>query len=208
MWGRQGFRINRKKLQKKKSKGDGPVTLINIPKRVTLCFHWIMFTEQMMFTQKHNVCRLLCSSAQRVPIMPLGGHICTRPIIIYPPAAPTKHQTVITIIKTRNSHALHHHHRHKDCKRKNKNKSSLKLPHLNHTSQVPRPSCWWNFHSGSGNLTKSIPTTTQKSYCDWKPKQQYQQLSFKARQQRNQQWQKESSTCTNEHTNVVEHLGN
>ena len=124
-----------------------------------------MFTGQMMFTQKHNVCRLLCSSAQRVPIMPLGGHICTRPIIISPPAAPTKHQTVITIIKTHNSPALHHHHCHKHFERKKTNKSSWNLPYQNHpTSQAPRPTWWWNFHSGSGNLTRFIPTATPNSH--------------------------------------------
>ena len=56
-----------------------------------------------MFTQKPNVCPLLCLAAQRVPIMPLRPHICTRPIIIYPPARSYQHelQTVITIINTR-----------------------------------------------------------------------------------------------------------
>ena len=57
----------------------------------------------IMFTQKPNVCPLLCLAAQRVPIMPLRPHICTRPIIIYPPARSYQHelQTVITIINTR-----------------------------------------------------------------------------------------------------------
>ena len=44
-----------------------------------------------MFTQKPNVCPLLCLAAQRVPIMPLRPHICTRPIIIYPPARSYHH---------------------------------------------------------------------------------------------------------------------
>ena len=56
-----------------------------------------------LLTQKHNVCPLLCLAAQRVPIMPPRPHICTRPIIIYPPARSYQHehQTVITIISSR-----------------------------------------------------------------------------------------------------------
>ena len=69
------------KQKKKKSKEDGLFTLINIPKRGTSCFHWIMFTGQMMFTQKHNVCRLLCSSVHNVcPLCRLAGTFVPVPL--------------------------------------------------------------------------------------------------------------------------------
>ena len=135
-----------------------------------LCFHWIMFTGQMMFTQKHNVCRLLCSSAERVPIMPLGGHICTRPIIIYPRAAPTKHQTVITIIKTRNSPALHHHHCHKHFERKKQtNPAEIYHTRIILLARLPDPLDDGTSIVGRGTWPDSSLLQHQTVTSNWKP---------------------------------------